>query len=104
MPDLASMYSFSSRLSRRGRLRKTGGSGLRLVGRFRTQASRWRRLYGEHATDLVARETGGHLSNWNNLDNGGVVRHPAWVQAAGRDQDIELWPITLQAPRIYAVD
>src|SRR2546422_8655067 len=76
----------------------------RLVGRFRTQASRWRRFYGEHANDLVARETGGHLSNWNHFDNSVVVGYPAWVQAAGRDQDIDLWPVALQAPRLDPVD
>src|SRR2546427_4656610 len=30
--------------------------------------------------------------------------YPAWVQAAGRDQDIDLWPVALQAPRLDPVD
>src|SRR5207244_8206632 len=71
---------------------------------FTTQASLLRRLYGEHATNLVARETGGRLSNWNHLDNSVVVEHPAWVQVTGRDQDIDLWPVALQAPRLDPVD
>src|SRR2546430_13081832 len=41
---------------------------------------------------------------FRSLDNSVVVGHPAWVQATGRDQDIDLWPVALQAPRLDPVD